>query len=196
MDNDNALGSDSASVGVLAEVHESARWHCKTVLRKFNGDSTAPEDMYEELEIDGNILVTGGVSALWEYAMGRTTVGYLNNASAAIGVGTNNASTTANETTGDTGLAATNASDRLRKGMDATYPQHSDGTSGTAPKTITLRSTFATTEANFVWNEWGVFNSVAETGTGLNRMINRKVQALGTKAAGTTWQLTVTITIN
>ena len=44
---------------------------------------------------------------------------------------------------------------------------------------------------NFAWAEWGVFNA-ASGGT----MMNRKVDANGTKASGQTWQFTVTMTFN
>ena len=54
----------------------------------------------------------------------------------------------------------------------------------------TFRSTFATTDANFAWAEWAVFNAAAA-----GRMLNRAVSALGTKTSAQSWQLTVTITI-
>jgi hypothetical protein len=67
--------------------------------------------------------------------------------------------------------------------MDATYPQVSTNV-------ITFRSTFATGDANFAWQEWGVFNA-SSAGT----MLNRKVESLGTKTSAQTWQFTVTITL-
>jgi hypothetical protein len=74
--------------------------------------------------------------------------------------------------------------------MEATYPTHTDGTtSGSA--TITFRSVFGTGDANFAWQEWGVFN--ASTG---GRMLNRKVESLGTKSSAATWTFTVTITLS
>jgi len=68
--------------------------------------------------------------------------------------------------------------------MEATYPQR-------AANALTFRALFATDEANFTWAEWGVFNAVA-AGT----MMNRKVEALGTKTSAQSWQLTVTNTLN
>lgn len=67
--------------------------------------------------------------------------------------------------------------------MDATYPQ-------LAANVMTFRSTFATTDANFAWQEWGIFNA-STAGT----MMNRKVESLGTKTSAQTWQLTLTITL-
>jgi hypothetical protein len=74
--------------------------------------------------------------------------------------------------------------------MDATYP--TDSGAGV----LTFRSTFALADANFAWNEWGVFNAI---GTGSpptgGTMLNRKQEALGTKAATQSWQFTVTLTL-
>lgn len=78
-----------------------------------------------------------------------------------------------------TDLQGTN---KLRKAMDSTYPQ-------VAGSALTFRATFGTSEANFAWNEWGVFNASA-AGT----MMNRKQEALGTKTSSQSWQLTVTVT--
>lgn len=99
-----------------------------------------------------------------------------NNANAHIGVGD---STTAHAV-GQTDLQA--ATNKLRKAMDATYP------SG-ATNVLTFRSTFGTSDANFAWQEWGVFNA-SSGGT----MLNRKVESLGTKTNTQTWQFTVTLT--
>lgn len=101
-----------------------------------------------------------------------------NNANSYIGVGDSATAFAATQTD----LQA--ASNKLRKAMDATYPQ-------VAANVLTFRSTFATGDANFAWQEWGVFNAAA-AGT----MMNRKVESLGTKTSSQSWQLTVTITLN
>jgi hypothetical protein len=101
-----------------------------------------------------------------------------NNANAYLGVGDSSTAFTATQTDLQ---AATN---KLRKAMDATYPSR-------ATNALTFKSTFATGDANFAWQEWGVFNaSVA----GL--MMNRKVESLGTKTSAQSWAFTVTNTIN
>lgn len=100
------------------------------------------------------------------------------NANAHLGVGD---STTAFAATQTDLQAATN---KLRKAMEATYPQR-------AANVLTFRSLFATGDANFAWQEWGVFNA-ASGGT----MMSRKVESLGTKTSAQSWQLTTTITIN
>ena len=101
----------------------------------------------------------------------------LNNANAYLGVGD---STTA-FSAAHTDLQA--ASNKLRVGMDATYPQRSSNV-------LTLRSTFTTGQANYAWAEWGVFN--ASSGS---TMFSRKVEALGTKTSAQSWVLTATITV-
>ena len=101
-----------------------------------------------------------------------------NNANARIGVGDSSTAFAA----GQADLQAT--ANKLRKAMDATYPQR-------ATNVLTFRATFGTAEANFAWNEWGVFNAAAA-----GQMLNRKVEALGTKTSAQTWQLTVDLTLN
>jgi len=185
-----------------AEREESGLWIARADVMKFVQDIApyqaagreheffAEFDPYDVIEGEGNQLMFGGVSILWQFALGNgtttadQTLTYLNNARAALGVGD---STTATARTQNDLQAATN---KFRKAMDATYPQHTDATTAGAD-TITFRSSFATGEANFAWQEWAVFNS-ATAATG--RMLNRKVESLGTKSSGT-WTLTVTIQI-
>jgi hypothetical protein len=100
-----------------------------------------------------------------------------NNANAYIGVGDSTTVFAASQTDLQ---AATN---KMRKAMDATYPT-------VATNVMTFRSTFATTDANWAWQEWGVFNA-SSAGT----MMSRKVESLGTKTSAQSWQMTVTITL-
>lgn len=123
-------------------------------------------------------LVNLARDMLSDAIIGGTTYNKLNNANAHLGVGT---STTAHAAS-QTDLVATGGN-QFRKGMDASYPQRS-------ANVITFRSTFASGEANFAWAEWGIFNASTS-----GQMYSRKVEALGTKASGSTWELTVTSTI-
>lgn len=199
---------DSASLGVELAGHDDIKWRAKVTVEKFSDEdiiaagfdpSACERDAlvaagvmpYEVEEREGNLLMYGGVSCLWQCLLGNGTatadqaLTFFNNARAAVGVGD---STTAAAATQTDLQAATN---KLRKAMDATYPQHTDATTAGAA-TVTFRSTYATGDANWVWAEWGIFNSVtAATG----RMLNRKVEALGTKASGA-WALTVTLTLS
>lgn len=114
-----------------------------------------------------NHLVQAGIGA---------AVTAFNNANSYIGVGD---STTA-FAAGQTDLQA--ATNKMRKAQDATYP-----TGGA--NVLTFRSTFATGDANWAWQEWGIFNA-ASGGT----MLSRKVESLGTKTNTQTWQFTTVLT--
>jgi hypothetical protein len=175
---------------VTERPHERAQWRVKTEIRKFDGDLTAEEidagaaEPFEVVEDEGNLLLIGGVSAIWQLLIGNgTTTGgqaltYFNNGNARILVGT---SSTAEV---DTNTALTGS---VGKAMDATYPLHTDTTGTAGSKTITFRSTFASADANQAWAEWGIDNGT--------RLLNRKVAANGTKASGQTWQFTVTVAL-
>ncbi len=99
------------------------------------------------------------------------------NANAYIGVGD---SSTAFATS-QTDLQA--ASNKLRKAMQATYPQ-------VATNVMTFRSSYASGDANYAWNEMAVFNAASA-----GQMLARVVSAQGTKASGQTWQIDYALTI-
>lgn len=102
---------------------------------------------------------------------------FFTNANAHIGVGDSTTAFSASQTDLQ---AATN---KVRKAMESTYPQR-------ATNVLTLRSLYGTGDANFAWDEWGVFNA-SSGGT----MLSRKVEALGTKTSAQSWQITVTLTV-
>lgn len=190
--------------------HDTQIWKCHTVLDKYEGeiDYALPKhngravrhdgsivEAFDSIEIEGNLLVIGGASVQWQTLIGNgtTTAGqaltYFNNANAAIGVGN---STTAAADTQTNLQGAVSGTDRFRVAMDATYPLHTDSTGTAGSKTITFRATFGTGTANIAWQEWGIFNSATD-GTG--RMLNRKVESLGTKTSAATWVLTISLSL-
>ncbi len=187
-----------AAIARTKVTHDGQMWRCHRKLEKFYGDPTQDERdsglvlPFEVDENEGNLLTIGGASIQWQTLIGNGTatagqeLTYFNNAQAAIGVG--DSSTAA----ADTQTAIQAATNRLYKAMDATYPQHTDSDSSAGAKSIVFRSTFATTDANFAWQEWGVFNSATHN-TG--RMLNRKVESLGTKTSAATWVLTITLSL-
>lgn len=197
MQADTSTMREGEDVGAQLANHEPIQWRAVWKIEKYTGDWSG-EDIdagrapapYEVIEREGNLLLYGGVSCLWQCLIGNgTTTGsqtltYFNNGNAYIGVGD---STTAEAAT-QTDLQA--SSNKLRKAMDATYPTHTDATTSGAA-TITFRSTYGSSDANFAWQEWGVFN--ASSG---QRMLNRKVASNGTKASGSTWTFTVTLTLS
>lgn len=171
--------------------HDPATWHCLVTLAKFEGDWRPGATPYEVNEYEGNMLLHGGVSNLWQFLIGNGTtaanqaLSYYNTANAAIGVGDSNTAAAATQTA----LLGTN---QLRKGQNAGYPEHTAGVASTN-KTIRFRSTFDTTEANFSWQEAGVFNSIT---TGSGRMLNRRVTDMGIKTSASSFQITFDIWID
>src|SRR4051812_33961229 len=103
----------------------------------------SPEDGY--IFTDGNLLTTAGVTrlvALLNGAGGQA----LTNTATRIGTG-NGAGSAA---VGDTDLSASAGSaNRWFQIMDATFPSAAAGV-------LTAKSTFASADGNYVWNEWGL----------------------------------------
>ena len=158
---------------------ERATWQPRIELRKYHtpaGEDIAGLDPVEVIVEEGNLLTTAGAAALLTLLSGGGGSAF-NNANSYLGVGD---STTA-AAVGQTDLQA--ATNKLRKAMDSGYPQVSAAT-------VTWRATFGTSDANWAWQEWGVFNAAA-AGT----MLNRKVTSLGTKTSAATWQLTVSAAV-
>lgn len=194
--NDVSQLSEAGAVGAVLGASEPIKWRARWTIEKRHGDWT-PEQIdaglapapYETIEHEGNLLMYGGASCLWECLLGNgtgtagQTLTYFNNGNSYIGVGDSNTAAAATQTDLQ---ASTN---KARKAMDSTYPQHTDGTaSGNA--SIVFRSTFGSSDANFAWAEWGVFN-----GSSGGRMLNRKVESNGTKGSGSTWTFTVTLSL-
>jgi hypothetical protein len=198
--------TEGAQVGAHMDVHDAVKWKARWLLNKFHAvdifaagldPATAQEadilaagvQPYETIEREGNLLMYGGASCLWECLIGNgtgtasQTLTYFNNGNAHIGVGD---STTAAAAT-QTDLQA--SSNKLRKAMDATFPTHTDGVIVGAAS-IQFKSTFGTSDANWDWEEWGVFNAASG-----GRMLNRKVEDLGTKTGAASWAFTVTLTL-
>ncbi len=75
---------------------------------------------------------------------------------------------------------------KFRRPMEASFPDVPS-----AANIITFRALFGTSEANFAWEEWGVFHALVA-----GVMLSRKVESLGTKTAAQSFQLTVTITVD
>lgn len=179
----------------MTEQHEQVQWKVKWEVLKFKEDIASLAeaqlkgyDPYERVTGSGNLLMYGGASNIWQYMLGNgtgtggQTLTFFNNANSYIGIGD---SSTAEAATHTDLQAATN---KTRIAMDATYPQHTPGTTSPAA-TVTFVVTAGSGAANFSWQEFGLFNG--STG---GRMLNRKVTNLGTKATGS-WVLTMTISL-
>lgn len=126
-------------------------------------------------------ITNAGVLFMIADMVGEAITEYTN-ANAYLGVGDSSTAFAATQTD----LQGTN---KTRKAMAATYPSRSG-------LTLTFRSTYTTTDANYAWNEWGVFNGSGAGGAGPTGvvMLSRKVESLGTKSSAEAWQLTVALT--
>lgn len=122
-------------------------------------------------------LPNSGRNIIAQMIIGESVTAF-NNANAYTGVGDSTTSFAA----GQTDLQA--STNKLRKAMDATYPQRSSNV-------LTFRSTYANSDAVFAWNEWAIFNA-SSSGT----MLNRKVESLGTKLNTQSWIFVASVTVN
>ncbi len=126
----------------------------------------------------GNLLLNGAINTAWGLIAGAGGTAF-NNLNAFIGVGDSTVAAAATQT----GIQA--VTNRLNKAMDATYPL------AAASQQEVWRSTFASADANFAWNEITVSNANTFTSA-----LNRLVSTMGTKASGATWIATLTITLS
>lgn len=118
-------------------------------------------------------ITEAGVSFLAQAITGEGVL--FNAANTRIGVG--NGNTAFNKAQTDLQGGST-----FRKSVDVGYPIVN------APS-VSFKATFRQNEANFAWNEWGIFNA-ASGGV----MLNRVVESNGVKQDNQTWVLEVEIT--
>lgn len=161
---------------------ESLVWRAKYKVEKYHGDLPREIDRhdvrpYEVLEGEGNLLLNEGINELFTLICGTGATKW-DNSNARLGVGNSNTAAAATQT------ALLGGSTEI-KAMDASYPTY-----GTTQK-ATFRSTFASGEGNFAWEEWSIDN-----GASALKSLNRKVTSLGTKVSGTTWVFTVEISLS
>lgn len=171
------MGGEPNAPQVVEEVAtHRAEWR----LEKYRADEEGePEETpYESLDLGDNLMVNAGLNLMTNLLCGAGGTVF-NNANSYLGVGDSSTAAAASQTDLQ---AATN---KLRKAMDATFP-----TSGSSQQVV-FKSTFATGDANFAWQEGAVFNA-SSAGT----MLNRKVSSMGTKTSAEVWVLTCTITFS
>lgn len=177
-------------------------WQAEWVLEKHQAPSADVRSGLsvptEVIHRKGNLLTYGGVDVLMlglKAGLSATTGlknTYFDNSNAVIYVGDSTAAVAASQTD----LQATSEStNRDAVGMEATYPTHTTGDSATGNQDITFRSVFDTNTANFAWQEWAVGNTTKTTAPYPGRILNRKIESLGTKTAAGTWTFTVKISI-
>jgi hypothetical protein len=154
---------------------KSVRW---TIERFATDEDLRVNRPYATSLIEGNLLLNAGINLLWSLVCGGAGVAF-DNAAAVLGVG----DSTSPASVEQTGLQApTNLAYGL---MDDGYPTYG------ADQTATWRTTFGSTEANFAWQEFVVFNGTGAAAVALNR----KVSSQGTKVAGESWRLSLSIVL-
>lgn len=198
MSKDISNMAERSHVGAVVAPSEGLTWKCHTRVEKYAAGIADVQSgrvkPYAVDEVEGNLLTYGGADVLWAGLIGNVTatsgLAYtkFDNGNAAIGVGN---STTAAVAT-QTALQA-NSSRRFHKGMDATYPTHTTGTAASTSSKVVFKATFSTAQANWAWQEWCLRNSTLSSGAG--RMLNRRVQSLGTKSSAATWSMQVTLSL-
>ena len=162
----------------MEKMQEKATWKAHWTIKKFlNEQAFAEGKPYAIGEIDHNCLLISGITALWNLVAGLGGTAF-SNAAAYIGVG--DSSTAAVNT--QTGLQA--SSNKTYQAMNTAYPSVSS-------QAITFESIFGSGAANYAWNEFVVANSSSGT-----TCLNRVVSSQGTKPAGQTWTVNVSISLS
>ena len=162
------------------DITNSKTWNVTAVVEKWNraSDHAAGLPPDDVVEAPGNLLLDAGINLMLDLLIGAGGTAYTTGNSY-IGVGDSSTAAAADQT----GLLA--SSNKDFQGMESGYPPGTD-------QTVTWRAIWASAEGNFAWNEWTISNSNSDSGVNLNR----KVASLGTKASGSSWTLTVTITVS
>lgn len=143
------------------------------------------------LEAEGNALVNTGRTRIADLLIGNGSPKQLTSVYGGTGVGDSSTATAQSQTTLQ---AATNL---LYKPLDGAPTDSSPGV-------MTGQTTYQLTDANFAWNEWcltvatatSVSSSSFTTATTSGIMLNRAVQALGTKVNTAVWVLQWTVTLS
>ncbi len=156
---------------------DTGKWKARIQIDKFTGEFIEGMKPVETLVFEGNALANNGINEMLDLLIG--TGGALPFASTAARIGVGSNTVTATNYATSTNLWSTGV---VFCTMDATYPSVTN-------QTVTFRSTFGTTWANFAWWEWGIDNSQ-------NKLLNQKVETLGTKTVAQSWQITASITIS
>lgn len=149
-------------------------------LEKYRGDieaGTMELEPYEVLEFENAYVNVGGAELL-DIIGGAGSPVKFDNGHAYLGVGDSATATGASMTD----LQA--SSNKTYKAMDATFPSRSG-------QVMTWRATFGSSDANYHWLEGALFNG---NNPPTAKMLSRIAQDMGTKASGTSWVLTYTIT--
>lgn len=162
---------------------EGFKWEAQATVHKWDRseDYDAGLPFNEELDAGNNILLNAGITRLLNLLTGAGGTAF-NATNSRIGVG-------------DSTTAAVASQTDLQAVTNKWY-QLVTGAPGVSAQTVTFIAAFGTADGNFAWQEWGIDNGLSSTAVATAPMLNRKVVSMGTKSSGSTWTLTVTITIS
>ena len=161
---------------------EPFKWKAHATLAKWHATESfqlgcLPDEVSEH---PGNMLLNNGIARLLDLLIGAGGQA-LDATHCRIGVG-------------DSTTAASAAQTDLQAATNKYFKLCSSVTR--ASQTITVVASFGSSQGNFAWEEWGIDFGTADGTTVTAPLLNRKVTTMGTKASGSTWQLTVTITVS
>lgn len=150
-------------------------WHGHAKVEKFYADDDLTRATpYEVVEAENLLLTAGATLALNRLAGISAAALDASNGRMCVGDGVTAVAA------GQTDLQGTN---KFRKLFDATPI-----VTGNQMQCVT---TFATSEANFTWNEAGLANSSSGA-----TLVNRFLQTFGTKTSSLQWILSITVYLN
>lgn len=160
---------------------EKIGWKAVWTINKYKGDLIPglAINPYGRLVEIGNLGMNAGIQVLEDLLIGSGTPQVYDNSNAYLGVGDDNTAENATQTD-------LIGSSKLRKAMEATFPSRSS-------QTISFKSIFGTSDANWHWQEYALFNASSS-----GEMLNRKVPGTdpGTKTSADTWTLTLELTVS
>lgn len=163
---------------MIEQLHWDVDW--KVIKYASEADRLADKP-YAVEKFKGNLLLNEGINNLMKLIVASATAGApWDGAHAYIGVGDSSTAAAATQT----GLQA--STNKAYVAVDANYP------ADPAAQSATWRATFDSDTANFAWNEFTVANGNSDAASNLNR----KVQSCGTKVAGLSWVVEMTVTIS
>ncbi len=201
-----ARAKERSRVGVSLTQREIPGWYCRyKVEKRWVADDPLTGHKagdYEELHGENNSVVNAGVNLIWERVITKNPTTGSTQALAAFsttcGLGVGISSAAVAVTQNDL-QAATGSTARWLNAMNGSYPStRSTNTSSSGSRECEWQAQYGTTQANFAWKEWAVFNSTegGYSSTYAGTMLNRKATGLGTKTSAATWTFTVTVGIS
>jgi hypothetical protein len=166
-----------AEVIDFARRHDVAVWEGRATIAKFHADDDVSRATpYEVIETEPNLLLTSGVTILWNLVTGAGGTAY-NGTNARIAVGSSGAA--------GSGAAASGLTTESAR-------QVVDSTPSVSTNTATFIATFGTGSANIAWAELGLTTA----SSGSTGFLNRLTGSWGTKTSSASWVATLTISIS